>query len=71
MASKIEKCTGKIILFYDVDTGSVSNDLIPGEAYDFYEPYAKQKFVVNDAVTYITVSEPPRGKRIVKQVVKR
>jgi hypothetical protein len=71
MASIIEKCTGKIIRFYDVDTGSVSNDLIAGDAYDFYEPYAKQKFKVNDSVSYISVSEPPKGRRILKQVVKR
>jgi hypothetical protein len=71
MASKIENCTGKIKLFYDPDTGSVSNDLISIDSYDFYEPGAQQKFKVGDAVAYVTVSEPPRGKRIVKNVVRR
>lgn len=48
MGSKIEKCAGMILKFYDVDTGLVSNQSIRGDEYDFYEPNAMVKFKGKD-----------------------
>jgi|LakMenEpi03Aug12_release.lakeMendotaPanAssembly.Ray.scaffolds.fasta_scaffold5873579_1 hypothetical protein len=70
MASKIENCEGSIKKFYDNDTGSVSY-FSTTTYFDFYEPGAMQKFKEGDLVTYVTVSEPPKGRRIVKNVVRK
>ncbi len=59
---------GKLIEFYDFETGLVSDEKT-GKEFGFYNPDAQKKLAVGDQVVYTTVT-PPDGKKIVKNVVK-
>jgi hypothetical protein len=60
---------GKVLEFYDFETGLVSDEK-SGKDFEFYNPDAQKFLKVGDAVVYVTVT-PPSGKKIVKQVIKK
>jgi hypothetical protein len=57
MSSIVEKCTGVVICFYDSETGSVTNDAIKEDEYDFYMPESMIDFKEGDKVCLLYTSD--------------
>lgn len=60
---------GKITGFYDLDTGSIEENVTLKE-FDFAQIGAQLLFQVGDEVIFITI-KTPGGREIVKQVIKK
>ena len=61
--------TGKLIEFYDFETGKIIDDK-NGKEHLFYNPEAQKRLSVNDQVAYVLLTTP-EGRKIVKQIIKK
>ncbi|MBA4241665.1 MAG: hypothetical protein C0448_13140 [Sphingobacteriaceae bacterium] len=64
-----EEKTGVIELYYDMDAGSIRED-VTNATRDFYHPGAQVEYVVGDAVQYRLITLP-NGRTITKDIRKK
>ncbi|MGV3630327.1 MAG: hypothetical protein ACO1O6_03935 [Bacteroidota bacterium] len=67
--STIETRTGKLHQFYDSETGEIY-DSEHGKALNFYNPDAQKRLKEGEEVSYVLLTTP-KGKKIVKSVIKK
>ncbi len=61
-----EEKTGVIELYYDMDAGSIRED-VTSATRDFYHPGAQVEFVIGDLVSYRLITLP-NGRTITKDI---
>jgi hypothetical protein len=64
-----EEKTGVIELYFDMDAGSIKED-VSGASRDFYHPGAQVEYVIGDAVSYRLITLP-NGRTITKDIMRK